>query len=73
MKLNMHVCRLQRMFSNAPYIRYVKCRQRVNLTEMHRNIRVNWAREKLHLTAVDWKIIIFTDEKKYPLDGSDGL
>lgn len=73
LKLNFHVRAMQRVLSNAPYMKYVSRKQEVNITEMQNKICVYWPKEKLQCTAMDWKNVNFTDEKVFNLDGRDGL
>jgi len=50
---------------------YVR-RKRPFLTEKHKKRRLEWAKAHQHWTADDWKSVIFSDESKFNLFGSDG-
>jgi hypothetical protein len=42
------------------------------LTDIHIRKRKQWAEDMLELTTDDWRDVIFTDESKFKLFGSDG-
>jgi len=42
------------------------------LTARHKKARLEWARQHEHWTLVDWKRVIFSDETKINIWGSDG-
>lgn len=56
----------------APHLKRQKIQRKPQLTEKHKTARLNFARENLS-RGEGWKKIIFTDEKKFNLDGPDGF
>ena len=50
---------------------YVR-RTKPYLSETHREKRLAWAKAHAHWTAEDWRAVIFSDESKFKLFGSDG-
>ena len=47
-------------------------RRKPLLTDKHRRVRLEWAREREHWSARDWESIIWSDESKFNLIGNDG-
>lgn len=43
------------------------------LTKIHRRKRKEWAAEHAEWEVQDWKAVIFSDESKFNLYGSDGI
>lgn len=50
---------------------YVR-RKKPFLTEKQKEARLRWANDKITLTQDDWEIVLFSDESKFNLFGSDG-
>lgn len=71
--LDITVRRVQQILSETPYVRYGMRQATVNMTEKHKKKRYEWAREYLLWHSVKWENIIFSAEKKFNLDGPDGL
>ena len=42
------------------------------MTVIHKRKRVEIAKCKLEWNSINWRKVIFTDEKKFNLDGPDG-
>lgn len=62
---------VQRRIHASKFLKYRKMRHSPNLTKRHREARVNWARN--HMDWKDeWLNVLFSDEKKFNLDGPDG-
>ncbi|KAF0775118.1 hypothetical protein AaE_001182 [Aphanomyces astaci] len=67
---SLRIC--QRRLLQAPNLSYVKRKPIPALTKRHKKARVEHA--KKHLAAPpDWGRIIWSDEKRFNLDGPDGL
>lgn len=52
---------------------YCKPMQAPWLTELHKNMSQEWAQAHLRCTDNQWKETIFPDDKKFNVDGPDGL
>lgn len=70
--LELSVRRIQQVLQTSPHLKYTKMKKAPWLTTTHMQHRVQWA--KNHLVWKDeWVKVIFSDEKKFNLDGPDGL
>lgn len=47
-------------------------RKKPLLTERHKRIRLEWAKDKINWTMAEWNKILWSDESKFNLFGSDG-
>lgn len=71
-KLPGSVRTLQRHLSGSRTLVLTKFRKKPVLTKQHASARLEWARKALQ-THLDWRLVIWSDEKKFNLDGPDGF
>lgn len=64
---------VQQVLSVAPDLAYMRARVAPYFTEGHRETRLVWARKKLEQDVAVWRRTIFSDEKIFSLDRSEGL
>ncbi|KAJ0390513.1 hypothetical protein ATCC90586_011276 [Pythium insidiosum] len=63
---------VRRLLDRCDFLEYSKTEQTLDLTPVHKAARLSWATEKL-TDDFDWSCVIFSDEKRFNLDGPDGM
>jgi transposase len=63
---------IRRVLKNAPNIKFKKMRTKPPLKKIHKQSRMDWAKSKMNWSD-EWKRVIWSDEKKFNLDGPDGF
>lgn len=62
---------VQRIIASCPHMRYLKRKMQPRLGPQHIHGRLSWAQQVSSWTD-QWKKVVFSDEKKFNLDGPDG-
>lgn len=63
---------IQRVIKKCPHLKRKKLRKKPLLLERHKEVRLNFANNHRNWIA-EWRTVVFSDEKKFNLDGPDGF
>jgi transposase len=72
LKLNVSPRTVRKVLAKSGEVVYRKRKPMPVLTEAHKVTRLDWAREHVEFGG-KWRDVIFSDEKKFNLDGPDGM
>lgn len=72
LQLTVGVRTVQRTIEKVPWLKFMKPRRRPMLKPRHVHARLQWAYEHNGMDDFWWANVLFSDEKKWNMDGPDG-
>ena len=73
LQLTIKGSRVRQILSGVPHLRYKRIQRTPAMQPRHEKARVDWCMEKVTWNAEMWSTVVWSDEKKFNLDGPDGL
>lgn len=71
LNVNASLRTVQRTIKKCPHLKRMKLRRKPALKQHHKRARMEFAEKHIRWTN-EWNNVVFTDEKKFNLDGPDG-
>jgi len=73
LQLEVKASRVRQVLAEVPHLRYKRIQRTPAMKPRHCVTRMDWCKEKVTWTQEKWNQVVWSDEKKFNLDGPDGL